>query len=62
MVGKTKPEALGSGPSRASQNARHKIRHLVWEDSMGSLERSWRLDRRTILKGSAAIAAVQFSK
>jgi branched-chain amino acid transport system substrate-binding protein len=38
-----------------------KTRHLVWEDSMGFSGRSWPIDRRTILKSSAAIAAVQFS-
>src|ERR1700675_1215740 len=35
--------------------------HLVWEDSMGISQRSWPLDRRTLLKSTAAIAAVQFS-
>src|ERR1700694_3500587 len=36
-------------------------RHLVWEDSMGISQRSWPVDRRTLLKSTAAIAAVQFS-
>jgi acetate---CoA ligase (ADP-forming) len=36
-----------------------KIRYFVWEDSMGFSQRSWAVDRRTILKTSAAIAAVQ---
>src|ERR1022692_3058512 len=35
--------------------------NLVWEDSMGISQRSWSVDRRTILKTSAALAAVQFS-
>jgi branched-chain amino acid transport system substrate-binding protein len=34
---------------------------FVWEDSMTISQRSWSLDRRTLLKTSAAIAAVQFS-
>jgi branched-chain amino acid transport system substrate-binding protein len=34
-----------------------KQHHLVWEDSMGI----WPVDRRTLLKSSAAIAAVQFT-
>jgi branched-chain amino acid transport system substrate-binding protein len=38
-----------------------KVRHLVWEDSMGISQRSWPVDRRTLLKSTAAIAAVQFS-
>src|SRR6202047_1738255 len=38
-----------------------KTRHFVWEDNMGTSQRSWPVDRRTILKSSAAIAAVQFS-
>src|ERR1700731_4628174 len=37
------------------------MRYFVWEDSMAISQRSWPLDRRTILKSSAAIAAVQFS-
>src|SRR5277367_5733681 len=32
-----------------------------WEDSMAISQRPWSIDRRTILKSSAAIAAVQFS-
>src|SRR6478735_9858402 len=35
--------------------------HFVWEDSMGSSQPVWPVDRRTLLKSSAAIAAVQFS-
>ena len=38
-----------------------KIHHNVWEDSMGGSQRSWPIDRRTILKTSAAIAAVQIT-
>jgi len=38
-----------------------KIRHFVWEDSMVTSQRSWLVNRRTILKTSAAIAAVQFT-
>src|SRR5450755_3238520 len=38
-----------------------KMRHEVWEDGMVTSQRSWRVDRRTILKTSAALAAVQFS-
>ncbi len=38
-----------------------KMRHEVWEDSMVTSQRSWPVDRRTILKTSAALAAVQFS-
>ena len=38
-----------------------KINHFVWEDSMVTSQRSFLVDRRTILKTSAAIAAVQFS-
>src|SRR5258708_34133655 len=38
-----------------------KTRRIVWEDSMGISQRSWPVDRRTLLKTSAAIAAVQFS-
>src|SRR5258706_3487828 len=38
-----------------------KTRHYVWEDSMVTSQRSRPVDRRTILKTSAAIAAVQFS-
>src|SRR3977135_70530 len=34
---------------------------IVWEASMGTSQRSWPVDRRTILKTMAAIAAVQFS-
>src|SRR3989440_4471183 len=37
------------------------ISHFVWEDRMGISRRSWPVDRRTLLKSSAAIAAVQFS-
>src|SRR3979409_1220584 len=33
----------------------------VWEDSMGKSQPSWPVDRRTILKTSAAIAAVQLT-
>src|ERR1700739_2137786 len=40
---------------------RIKTRHLVWEDNMGTALRPWQVDRRAILKTSAAIAAVQFS-
>src|SRR5882757_2560059 len=36
------------------------IRHIVWEDSM-TLQRSWPVDRRTLLKTSAAVAAVQLT-
>src|SRR5580700_4630394 len=36
------------------------MRYFVWEDSMAISQRSWPLDRRTILKSSAALAAVQF--
>jgi branched-chain amino acid transport system substrate-binding protein len=36
-------------------------RHKVWEDSMGSLQRPWSINRRTILKTGAAVAAAQFS-
>src|ERR1700733_16010365 len=36
------------------------IRHIGWEDSM-PLQRSWPVDRRTVLKTSAAIAAVQLT-
>src|SRR5260370_32109891 len=36
-------------------------RHFVWEDSMGISQRSWPVDRRTLLTTGAAIAAVQFS-
>src|ERR1700681_139584 len=38
-----------------------RIRHFVWEDSMVTSQRSWSVDRRTILKTSAAIAAMQFA-
>src|SRR5258708_12761768 len=38
-----------------------RIFHIVWEDSMGTPQRPWSIDRRTILKTSAALAAVQFS-
>jgi branched-chain amino acid transport system substrate-binding protein len=38
-----------------------KARHFVWEDSMSFSPRSWSVDRRTILKTSAAIAAVQIT-
>src|ERR1700737_3780890 len=38
-----------------------KTRHYVWEDSMVTSQRSLPVDRQTILKTSAAIAAVQFS-
>src|SRR6202048_3463151 len=38
-----------------------KTRHFVWEHNMGTSQRSWPVDRRTLLKSSAAIAAVQFS-
>jgi branched-chain amino acid transport system substrate-binding protein len=37
------------------------ISHKVWEDSMGSLQRPWSINRRTILKTGAAVAATQFS-
>src|ERR1700687_946436 len=37
------------------------IKTLVWENSMGISQRSWPVDRRTLLKSTAAIAAVQFS-
>src|SRR5258708_8107393 len=37
------------------------LSHFVWEDSMVTSQRSWPLDRRTLLKSTAAIAAVQFS-
>src|SRR6516165_12362347 len=47
---------------RASKNVESlKTFHLVWEDSMGSGPRSWPVDRRTILRTGAALAAVQFS-
>jgi branched-chain amino acid transport system substrate-binding protein len=39
----------------------HQDNHLAGEDSMGTTQRSGSVDRRTILKTSAAIAAVQFS-
>jgi branched-chain amino acid transport system substrate-binding protein len=35
--------------------------HKIWEDSMGSLQRPWSINRRTILKTGAAVAAAQFS-
>ena len=35
--------------------------YFVWEDSMGISRRPRLVDRRTVLKMSAAIAAVQFS-
>jgi hypothetical protein len=35
--------------------------HHVWEDDMGTAQRSWSVDRRTILKTSAVIAAVQIT-
>jgi branched-chain amino acid transport system substrate-binding protein len=35
--------------------------HIVWEDSMATSLRPARVDRRTILKTGAAIAAVQFA-
>src|SRR6201996_4158477 len=35
--------------------------HIVWEDSMATSLRPARVDRRTILKTGAAVAAVQFS-
>src|ERR1700736_5866024 len=38
-----------------------KKHHFVWEDSMVTSQRSWPVDRRTVLKSSAAIAAVQFA-
>ena len=38
-----------------------KTNHNVWEDSMGNSQRSWPINRRTILKTSAAIAAVQIT-
>jgi ABC-type branched-subunit amino acid transport system substrate-binding protein len=38
-----------------------KMRHDVWEDSMAKPHQSWPVDRRTILKTSAALAAVQFA-
>src|ERR1035438_3129244 len=34
---------------------------VTWEDSMAISQRPWSIDRRTILKSSAAIAAAQFS-
>src|SRR3984893_15728853 len=34
---------------------------VPWEDSMAISQRRWSIDRRTILKSSAAIAAAQFS-
>src|SRR5258708_18794503 len=37
------------------------LSHFVWEDSMVTSQRSWPLDRRTVLKSTAATAAVQFS-
>src|ERR1700726_4292607 len=40
---------------------RVKTHYLVWEDNMGTAQRPWRVDRRAILKTSAALAAVQFS-
>src|ERR1700726_1862065 len=40
---------------------RVKTHYLVWEDNMGTAQRPWRVDRRSILKTSAALAAVQFS-
>ena len=39
----------------------NKLITFVWEDGMSISERPWRVDRRTILKSTAAIAAVQFS-
>src|ERR1700745_3885460 len=38
-----------------------KTHHLVWEDNMGTAQRPWQVDRRAILKTSAALAAMQFS-
>src|SRR5206468_2439954 len=49
------PAAKGIAECRSITNA------IVWEDSMGTSQRSWPVDRRTILKTSAAVAAVQFS-
>src|ERR1700683_3454864 len=40
---------------------RVKTHHLVWEDNMGTPQRPWLVDRRAILKTSAALAAVQFA-
>src|SRR3984893_12566277 len=60
-IGKCNRERLRSQPMKASENACHQMRHNVWEDSMVTSQRSWPVDRRTILKTSAALAAVQFS-
>jgi len=40
---------------------RFKARRIVWEDSMGDAQRSWPVDRRTILRTGVAVAAAQFS-
>jgi branched-chain amino acid transport system substrate-binding protein len=46
---------------KASKNANVTTHHIVWEDSMATSQRPVRVDRRTILKTGAAIAAVQFA-
>src|SRR6266550_4575943 len=59
-IGKTGPEEVRLGPVRHRRMLPLEV-SFVWEDSMVTSERSWLVDRRTILKSSAAIAAVQFS-
>jgi branched-chain amino acid transport system substrate-binding protein len=61
IIGKNKTDGLRLRGT-ASKNAGHQG-HIspVWEDGMATLRRSWSVDRRTLLKSSAAIAAVQFS-
>jgi branched-chain amino acid transport system substrate-binding protein len=50
-----------NGQRRHRKECRQQKRLYVWEDSMGASKRPFSIDRRTILKTSAAVAAVQFT-
>src|SRR5437764_9479721 len=62
IIGQYDPKGLRFRPVKASKEVPAiKICHFVWEDSMGISQRPGSVDRRTILKTSAAVAAVQFA-
>src|SRR6266566_8477507 len=68
LLAKANRRGYAPGLRRASKNTQDtspryvtKKRHIVWEDCMAKPHPSWPVDRRTILKTSAALAAVQFS-
>jgi branched-chain amino acid transport system substrate-binding protein len=61
VVGKGATESYAPYSKGIEECLTSRQSNLVWEDSMSIARRSWPVDRRTILRTGAALAAVQFS-